>query len=173
MTGCSAQNRLMLTELRTERLLLRRLCPEDLPAVVQIQGDPAANEHNPIGTASPARIAQQLRCWVADWAEHGIGYWLVVDAGTEQAVGIGGLRRCEHEGAPALNMFYRFRPSAWGRGLALEMARAAVAWAEREGRGAPVVVITTRDNLPSIRLAERLGFREAGRDPYWVEFRRW
>lgn len=52
------------------------------------------------------------------------------------------------------------------------MARAAVEWAEREGPGAPVVVITTRDNLPSIRLAERLGFRRAGCDPFWLEFRR-
>jgi RimJ/RimL family protein N-acetyltransferase len=162
----------MLAELRTQRLLLRRLRPDDLPVVVQIQGDPAANQHNPIGTASPARIAQQLRCWVSDWAEHGIGYWLVVDAATEQAVGLGGLRPCEHNGAPALNMFYRFRPSAWGRGLALEMARAAVDWAEREGPGSPVVVVTTRDNLPSIRLAERLGFRQAGSDPFWLEFRR-
>lgn len=106
----------MLAELRTERLLLRRLRPDDLPVVVQIQGDPAANRHNPVGTASPARIAQQLRCWVADWVEHGIGYWLVVDAATEQAVGIGGLRPVEHDGAPALNMFYRFRPAVWGVG---------------------------------------------------------
>jgi len=161
----------MLAEVRTERLLLRRLRPDDLPAVVQIQGDPAANRHNPIGTASPSRIAQQLRCWVADWEEHGVGYWLVVDAETEQAVGIGGLRPIEHEGRPALNMFYRFRPSAWGRGLALEMARAAVDWAEREGP-APVVVLTTRDNLPAIRLARRLGFRLSDADPYWLEFRR-
>ncbi|MFI9384427.1 GNAT family N-acetyltransferase [Kutzneria sp. NPDC052558] len=162
----------MLAEVRTERLLLRRVRSEDLPAVVQIQGDPAANRHNPIGTATPSRIAQQLRCWVADWEEHGVGYWLVVDAETEQAVGIGGLRPIEHEGRPALNMFYRFRPSAWGRGLALEMARAAVDWAEREGPAAPVVVLTTRDNLPSIRLARRLGFQLSGADPYWLEFRR-
>ena len=160
----------MLAELRTERLMLRRLRPEDLPTVVQIQGDPAANRHNPIGTASPSRIAQQLRCWVADWDEHGVGYWLVVDAETGQAVGIGGLRPIEHDGRPALNMFYRFRPSAWGRGLALEMARAAVSCADQAGT--PVVVITTPDNLPSIRLAERLGFRRAGDDPYWLEFRR-
>lgn len=160
----------MFAELRTERLLLRRLRPEDLPVVVQIQGDPAANRHNPIGTAAPPRIAQQLRCWVADWEDHGVGYWLVFDAATEQAVGLGGLRPIEHHGQAALNMFYRFRPAAWGRGLALEMARAAVAWADQTGT--PVVVITTRDNLPSIRLAERLGFRRAGVDPYWLEFRR-
>jgi RimJ/RimL family protein N-acetyltransferase len=171
VTAFRAQNRPMLAELRTARLLLRRLRPEDLPVVEQIQGDPAANRHNPIGTASPARIAQQLRCWLADWAEHGVGYWLVLDAASGRAVGIGGLRPIEHEGRPALNMFYRFRPAAWGRGLALEMARAAVEWAEREW-SAPVVVITTRDNLPSIRLAERLGFRPAGGDPYWLEFRR-
>lgn len=122
MSGGPTQNRGMLTEVHTERLLLRRLRPEDLPVVVQIQGDPAANRHNPIGTATPSRIAQQLRCWLADWAEHGVGYWLVVDAASAEAVGIGGLRPIEHEGRPALNMFYRFRPSAWGRGLALEMA---------------------------------------------------
>jgi RimJ/RimL family protein N-acetyltransferase len=67
-------------------------------------------------------------------------------------------------------MFYRFRPAAWGRGLALEMARAAVSWADQAGRA--VVVLTTRDNLPSIRLAERLGFWRFGSDPFWLEFRR-
>lgn len=57
-----------------------------------------------------------------------------------------------------LNLYYRFRPSSWGKGYASEMAAAAVSWAERTRPDQPVEVMTTTENVPSQWVAEKLGF---------------
>ncbi|MBV9843847.1 MAG: GNAT family N-acetyltransferase [Kutzneria sp.] len=145
-------------EIHTERLVLRRLGPGDLPAVVEIQGDPETSRHHPVGPASPEQAAEMLGTWLADWAREGIGYWAVSERGSDAVIGIGGLRWHELDGQPALNLYYRFRPATWGRGYATEMAAATVGWAERIVPGAPVVIVTRDDNKQSVRVAVKLGF---------------
>ncbi|GGM35487.1 GNAT family acetyltransferase [Longimycelium tulufanense] len=149
-------------EIRTERLLLRRPTADDLDAALEIHADPETNVHNPLGPANPERMARDLRTWRRHWAQHGFGYWAISEAGDRKVIGFGGLRHHVHDGRPALNLYYRFRPSAWGRGYATEMARAALGWATRAQPGRLVVIMTTPDNGPSNRMAHRLDFRFMG-----------
>ncbi|MBP2476823.1 RimJ/RimL family protein N-acetyltransferase [Crossiella equi] len=146
-------------DLTTERLLLRPPTDADLPAVLEIHRDPATNEFRKV--PSPARVAEQLAEWRRTWAEHGYGYWLVTDRATGEAVGVGGLEPHELEGAPAHNLYYRFRPSAWGRGYATEMARAALSWAE-SATGLRVYVATVPANSRAISVARKLGMVRVG-----------
>jgi RimJ/RimL family protein N-acetyltransferase len=55
---------------------------------------------------------------------------------------------------------YHFVPRFWGRGLAAEASRLAVAWAFARGAES-IESFIERENVASIRLAERLGFRPA------------
>ncbi len=57
----------------------------------------------------------------------------------------------------ALNLYYRFTPSAWGQGYAAEMAHMAVALARQHLPGLPVVALVRPANIPSLRTAERAG----------------
>jgi RimJ/RimL family protein N-acetyltransferase len=58
---------------------------------------------------------------------------------------------------PLLNLYYRFSPPCWGRGLASEAAKSSAAWGARHRPERPVVAITTPDNGPSIAVARKAG----------------
>ncbi|MGW4132204.1 MULTISPECIES: GNAT family N-acetyltransferase [Amycolatopsis] len=150
--------RSVLTEIKTERLLLRRLREADRENIVALQADPETNKFNVVPhTVEGAR--ELYDAWMKQWAEHGFGY-LTVSAldEPEVIVGFGGVRYHEWNGERVLNLAYRFWPFAWGKGYATEMAAAAVEWAEREIPDVPVIANIMASNEPSIRVAERLGF---------------
>ncbi|MEU5693654.1 GNAT family N-acetyltransferase [Actinosynnema sp. NPDC020468] len=149
-------------EIRTDRLLLRRVRPGDLRAAVAVMSDPETNLFNPYGPPTPEATGAVLEEWLADWEKDGIGYWAVVLSESEEVIGFGGLRHKVLDGEEAFNLFYRFRPEHWGRGYAPEMARAAIAWANRERPSRPVIIQTDVANEPSQRVAEKLGFAHAG-----------
>lgn len=152
-------------EIRTKRLLLRRIDDADLPAVLRIQADPEANRYNP-REPSEQRNRELVARWQRHWETHGFGYWSVVEAATGVIIGVGGLQTTDHDGEPVLNLYYRFDPESWGQGFAPEMAAAAVSWAEREVPERPVVIVTNVDNAPARRVAEKLGFHEHKRAPH-------
>ncbi|PRW64605.1 GNAT family N-acetyltransferase [Actinopolyspora mortivallis] len=145
-------------EKRTERLTLRPVRPEDEPAMVAVHTDPGTNLHRPDGAPAPERVKSDLEEWIRQWREHGIGYWAVEATAEARLVGFGGLRRDELAGSSALNLYYRFRPEAWGRGYAVELGTAAVELARTRFPGTPVVIRTRPNNAPARRVAERLGF---------------
>ncbi|TWE29996.1 GNAT family N-acetyltransferase [Prauserella muralis] len=147
----------LLEDLRTDRLLLRPLRADDLPAVLEIQTDPRTHLHDSY-LAGPEEVRQLFEAWLRHWADHGFGYLTVVEQATGAVIGIGGVQERELDGERVLNLFYRFRPSAWGKGYAAEMAGTVVDWAERTLPGLPVVVITNVGNAPARRVAEKLGF---------------
>ena len=67
-------------------------------------------------------MEQRLRVSVEAWTRDGVGYWAVEhDA---KLVGVTGLRRMVLQGRDCWNLYYRLRPSAWGKGLGREAARA-------------------------------------------------
>ncbi|NRQ38293.1 GNAT family N-acetyltransferase [Nonomuraea sp. NN258] len=138
---------------------LSRVTLADLPSVHELHSDPGTNVFNPAGPSPDLESSRaMLDLWLADWAERGLGYWAVRRIGEPDIIGIGGLRRAMIEDAEVLNLYYRFRPSEWGHGYALELAQAAL----RVGRdlGGTVVAVIRADNVASWRVAERAGLRK-------------
>nr|WP_245573990.1 GNAT family N-acetyltransferase [Amycolatopsis nigrescens] len=148
-----------LMEIRTERLLLRPLRESDRAEVIEIQTDPRTNRFNP-DPPSVAESEQKFDQWLTHWGEYGYGYLAAVEAGTGELLGVGGVANRRFGDEEVLNLYYRFSPGAWGKGYASEMAAAVVAWAEREVPERPVVISVSVENVPSIRVAERLGFTD-------------
>jgi len=147
----------------TERLLLRRIQESDLEAVFTLHGDPETNRFHPSKTLHSLDAARELLAlWLGDWARHGMGYWAVERRDTPgTVVGFGGLRRKELQDQAVLNLAYRFSPPSWGSGYATEMARVALALARKHAPDIPVVAIIHLENVPSLRVAERLGMQRA------------
>ncbi|GAA4046011.1 GNAT family N-acetyltransferase [Nonomuraea soli] len=130
----------------------------DLADVHEIHADPETNRFNPAGPSPDlATTRQMLAGWLADWREHGVGYRMVRLLDAPRVIGVAGLRQTELDGEVVRNLYYRFRPSAWGQGYALEAARAAIAGGE--GDGPPVVALIRPGNLASRRVAEGAGLR--------------
>jgi RimJ/RimL family protein N-acetyltransferase len=156
-----------LPALRTARLHLLLPLPEDLDAVVAIHGDPETNRYNPDGAASFETSRRWLGTWMADWEREGFGYFSVVeDEAPDEVIGVAGLKAATvalpDRSVRALNLYYRFRPTAWGRGLAAEAAGAALDHVRPLRADLPVCALIRADNAPSRRLAARLGLRETG-----------
>ena len=155
-----------MSGIHTERLVLRPVDPADLAAAVAIQGDPRTCRFRPGGPSSPAETAAQLDFWLDHWRVHGFGYWAITRPGEGAVLGFGGLQLGEFDGTRYLNLYYRLRPGAWGNGYAPEMAGAALDWAGAERPDLPVWIITTIDNDPARRVADKLGFTEFRQDEY-------
>ncbi|MFE0024292.1 GNAT family N-acetyltransferase [Amycolatopsis sp. NPDC059021] len=153
------------TELRTERLVLRPLREEDRQAMVDIHTDPRTNRFNP-DPPDVATFSETYTAWLAHWAEHGFGYLAVTEAGGMEVLGVTGVRLREFCGERVLNLAYRYRPSAWGKGYAVEAAAAVVDWCARELPGIPVLASIAVTNKPSLRVAERLGFTDYTEEMY-------
>lgn len=146
---------------RTARLSLRCPLAEDSAGVYRIEGDPATNRHNPDGpdpdlAASERRVA----AWLQNWAEDGLGYWVIrlaADGPDSAIIGVGGLRYLPWGERHILNLYYRFMPSAWGHGYATEMAREAIRMACAYLPELPIVARIRRQNAPSLAVAVRAG----------------
>jgi [ribosomal protein S5]-alanine N-acetyltransferase len=146
----------------TSRLCLRRPTGADADSVAEIQGDPATNAFNPSGPAGDEEAAAMLKSWIVDWDRDGIGYWMVREACDEPAIGVAGARLSAGADRAAYNLYYRFRPDAWGKGFAREAGEAAVEAVANRDPSAIVLAVIREDNLPSVRVATSLGLTVDG-----------
>jgi [ribosomal protein S5]-alanine N-acetyltransferase len=149
------------TELQTERLRLRAPTLADMSRMVALSTDPRVNLHSPSGspTAEQSRVA--VRTAIAAWDRDGIGHWLVECDG--RLAGIAGVRPAELQGDTYWNVYYRFAPETWGRGIASEAVRAALAAARDHVPGRRFVVRTRPTNEAAIQLAQAVGLTRSPR----------
>jgi RimJ/RimL family protein N-acetyltransferase len=143
------------SELFTERLRLRRITEADLDAVSAISTDPRTNEHRPGGAPTIEESHAIARDFIDDWQRHGIGYWLVEHQG--RVVGVAGVKPVRLGGRDYWNLYYRFSPVVWGKGLAAEATRAAIAVAWEHTPARPVIARTRPTNTPAAQLALAIG----------------
>src|SRR5689334_11694423 len=110
--------------LRTARQTLRHLVPEDAAMMFALHGDPAVMRYLPDGPFESIEAARRfLEGYQAVYRDDGFARWAVVEDATGETVGWCGLRRLEDGD---VDVGYRYLPSAWGRGLATEAARACL-----------------------------------------------
>ncbi|MDT9000338.1 GNAT family N-acetyltransferase [Paucibacter sp. APW11] len=158
--------------LLTERLLLRAPTEADLDSLYEVHADPGTNRFNPSGPMNSRAAAEALlRDWQAHWQTRGFGYWLIARreqagpsglAGEEQVLGFGGLMHKPIDGQQGLNLYFRFRPQAWGQGYASEMALAALELAFGRLQAPAVLGVVRPANMPSRKTLERIGMRLKG-----------
>jgi ribosomal-protein-alanine N-acetyltransferase len=147
-------------QLRTERLLLRPWRDGDREPFAAINADPVAMEH------FPSTLTRAESDGFAEWIERQLdrdryGLWAVEIPGEASFVGFVGIVPVGDElpFAPATEVGWRLAREHWGRGIAIEAARAALAFGFEELALEEIVAITTPSNVRSRRVMERLGMR--------------
>lgn len=142
-------------EIRTDRLLLTPLTPADIDAVHGVFSDARTWTHLPSGrhTARAASVDLVQRK-IGGRARHGLGSWAVRSASDHGFLGVGGV---DMTAAGVWNLGYRLAPSAWGKGYATEIARAAVAAARDVAPQVPVTGRVLTNNPASAAVLERAG----------------
>src|SRR6185436_17997483 len=93
--------------------------------------------------------------------------WLATDRATGEPVGQIGVVRQTVKGADETEVGYLLARAFWGQGLATEAARACRDHALQALGRSRVISLIRPENLPSCRVAERMGMRVADRTPHW------
>ena len=105
------------------------------------------------------------------WTLFGFGYWIIRERGSDRFVGEAGFaigrRALEPSFGDAPEIGWALSPRAHGQGFATEAVRAVIAWGEQHfGPNRRTVCMIDPTNLPSLRVAEKCGYREFARTTY-------
>lgn len=156
-----------MRELATDRLVLRRWRADDLEPFAAVNADPVVMEH------FPAPLTRQQSDAVVTRIEErferdGFGWWAVEVAATGELAGFVGLAPVDFEAhfTPAVEVGWRLGRAHWGRGYAVEAARAALDDAARRCGVHDVVSFTALPNLRSQRVMQKLGMTRNPREDF-------
>ena len=142
--------------IETERLRLRPPRIEDFDAYAAYVADPEAVRF--IGGPQSRPVAwRSFMAYAGAWATTGVSMFWVFERGSGAFVGRVGPWR--PEGWPGCEVGWGVAPRVFGRGYAGEAARACMDFAFDQLGWTDVIHSIDPANLPSVRLAERLGSR--------------
>ena len=154
-------------ELRTERLLMRRWRESDLAPFAALNADPAVMEHfvAPLSRAESDALADRI---VRRWAEHGFGLWAVEVPGGAPFIGFVGLSYHDFPAhfTPCVEVGWRLAREHWGHGYATEAARESLHFGFEELGLEEIVSMTSRENLRSRAVMERIGMTHDPADDF-------
>ncbi|MBW0145219.1 GNAT family N-acetyltransferase [Sphingomicrobium clamense] len=147
----------------TERLFLRPVTMDDLPHYSAMLADPDAFTYSDRGPMGPDEAFTRLCRQVGHWALLDYGLFGVFEKGTKRFVGEVGFGDFNRE----LGQHFDRHPEAcWtirkefqGRGYALEAAKAALHFTEDRLIATRTVAMVHHENMASIHIARKLGFR--------------
>lgn len=150
--------------LETPRIVLRPHELTDFDAYVALWADPVVTRF--IGGRPHTRDEawQRLLRHAGLWTLLGYGFWAIEEKETRRLIGEAGffdLKRPiepSFEGSPEAG--WALLPDTHGKGLATEIVSATLAWGDRHFDAPRTVCIIDPDNVASLRVAEKTGFRE-------------
>ncbi len=150
--------------IETERLKMRGHRVEDLEDCVAMWADPIVTRFIGGKPSTPQRTWLRLLDYVGHWSLMGFGYWAIEVKATGEFVGEVGFADFKRDIAVSMKdvpeLGWALSPRFHGKGYATEAVHAALAWGDAHFRGTRTVCMISVENIPSIRVAEKCGFRE-------------
>ncbi len=163
----------------TARLTLRGHAVGDFAECAAMWADPAVTRYIGGRPSSEEDVWARLLRYAGLWALLGFGYWVVRERGSGRFVGEVGLADFRRDLTPSLDgapeVGWVLATWAHGRGFATEAVRAALAWADGRRAALPptdrgpdgrtagrTVCLIAPENVASVRVAEKCGYRPAG-----------
>jgi len=156
--------------IETERLILRGHTLEDFPAFAAMWADPEVTRF--IG-GSPLNEEDAWSKFIriaGHWSLFGYGFWALEEKSSGRRVGEAGILNMKRDMLPSFHgvpeLGWGLLPEAHGKGYATEATKAIIAWGENHFGKVRMVCIIDPDNGPSLRVAERCGFKQVARTTY-------
>ena len=146
--------------LETERLLLRPFEEPDVdPYAAMLGSEPVRSALHLPDTVGRFDAWSQVAHWLGQWELRGTGQWALEDKATGSFVGRAGLNHPDRHDWPGVEVGWALDPRFWGHGYATEAGRRAVQYAFSEMSLDRVCSVILPENIRSIAVARRLGFR--------------
>jgi RimJ/RimL family protein N-acetyltransferase len=150
--------------LETERLKLRGHRLDDFPACAAMWADPIVTRYVGGKPFAEEESWSRLLRYVGHWALLGFGYWVIEERATGNFVGEVGFADYKRDIEPSLKdapeIGWVVASQFHGKGYATEAARAAIAWGVGNIAPSRTACLIHPENLSSIRVAEKCGYRE-------------
>lgn len=142
--------------LKTARLVLDEFRDDDVALLAAMHADAEVMRHIGGGARTPARALAEAEAFLAAPRPGPFGRWAIRERGRPECLGLAML--VPLDGGEEIELGYRLRRPAWGRGIASEAAGRLLEHAF-EGLGLKrVVAITSHANTASQRVLVKLGF---------------
>ncbi len=156
--------------LMTNRLTLRAHGVADFDSSLALWSDPEVVRFIGGKTATAEEVWARLLRYSGHWALLGFGFWTIHEAATGAFVGEAGLADFRRAITPPLGpdpeAGWVLAPQAHGRGYAREAVSAILGWADETLQAARTTCIIDPLNAPSLKLADKLGYRAFARGLY-------
>ncbi|MGH6761833.1 MAG: GNAT family N-acetyltransferase [Phyllobacterium sp.] len=156
--------------LETERLVLRAHRIDDFNAYHAIWSDPEIVRFITGKPSTEEESWGRLLNRAGHWHMLGFGFWAIEDKASGALIGEAGFLNARREIEPPLDgsaeMGWALLPCYQGKGLAMEAITAALEWGKSNLDFLRATCIISPDNAPSLRLAERCGYRQFAQTTY-------
>jgi ribosomal-protein-alanine N-acetyltransferase len=144
--------------LETDRLLLRRLLPEDLDALFVLYGDPEIRQYFPEGTLTYEETKEELEWFLNGHPEHPeLGLWATIHKETGQFIGRCGLLPWTIEERDEVEIAYMIAKDYQRQGLATEAARAILQYGFDKLGLSRLICLMDPANIASQKVARKIG----------------
>jgi RimJ/RimL family protein N-acetyltransferase len=157
----------------TERLTLRGHGRNDFQESAAMWGNAEVTRYIGGRPFSEEEVWTRLLRHVGHWSLLGFGTWVVRERSSGRFVGEVGFIDYRRDIQPSFHgtpeLGWVLDPWAHGRGFALEATTAALAWGSSRFGGIRTVCIIRPENVRSIHLAEKLGYRPCAHTVYKSE----
>ena len=139
--------------METERLYIRRYTKEDFPGFCELIRDKMASPYAKYDHTFPTEDAALME--VLNFFAISDEFWALEEKSEHKIIGFVSLNYVDEA---SRNLGYCLHTHWHGRGYASETARRIIRYAREELGLEKLVTGTAEENLPSVRLLERLGF---------------
>ena len=139
--------------IKTPRLLIKPWTAEDAEAFYELSLDAGF-------TLFPINVYTQSSVESAkEWIKNSAGKYSVKEIDSGKLLGMGGLTPWLLNDEALIDITYRLRESAWGKGYGMELARALVEYGFNTLKLPEITATITPDNIASKAIAAKLGFK--------------
>lgn len=147
--------------LETDRLYLVLPSNENIVDIFKVHADPSTNKYNPNGPESNIDdFKMTYEQWLNHHKKHHFGYYILIDKSDNVPFGVCGLKYTKLKGETVLNIYYRISTDKTRQGFVKEAALKVINHVlNLTNNQYRIIAKTKKDNIPSIKTAENLGFK--------------
>jgi RimJ/RimL family protein N-acetyltransferase len=142
----------------SERLLYRRITPDDLPWLIEMRTAPAVSRY--LGGSrmqNAEKLTERIKFYIDCYDKFGFGLAVMSLKETGEAIGTSGLQPLEDTGE--VEVGYNMSEEHWGKGYGTECCMAWLRFGFEQAGLDRIVAVAFPENKASWRIMEKCGMR--------------
>lgn len=156
--------------LETERLYLREYNLSDVKRMAEIHADEDTMKYiGKGGVRNEEQTRRGIEYFIKGQTENGFTLWAVIEKETGNLIGHCGLDYIPDKSD--IEIAYLLAKECWGKGYATEIAKETLRYAREKLNLNRIVAMTFPENLPSIKVLDKIGMKPDGtREFHGIEY---